>query len=91
MLVNNFTIGSFFNYNDKPPLHLRSSLVYKYSCVHCTSEFVGMTTRTLGTRVAEHAGISFQTSVPLTSPPHLAVQDHSELCSTNIDINNFKF
>ena len=90
ILVNNFTILSFFNYKDKLPLHLRYSLVYKYSCVHCTSEYVGMTTRTLGTRVAQHAGISFRTGVPLTSPPHSAVRDHSELCSTNVDINNFK-
>ena len=90
ILVNNFTIGSSFNYKDKLPLHLRSSLVYKYSCVHCTSEYVGMTTRTLGTRVVEHAGIIFPTGVPLISPPHSAVRDHSELCSTNVDINNFK-
>ena len=27
---------------------------------------------------------------PLTSPPHSAVRDHSELCSTNVDINNIK-
>ena len=71
-------------------MHLRSSLVYKYSCVHCTSEYVGMTTRILGSRVVEHAGISFRTGVPLTSPPHSAVRDHSELCSTNVNINNFK-
>ena len=47
-----------------------------------------MTTRTLCTRVAEHAGISFRTGVP--SPPYLAVRDYSDLCSTNVDINNFK-
>ena len=45
---------------------------------------------TLGTRVAEHAGVSFRSGVPLKSPPHSAVRDHSELCSTNVDINNFK-
>ena len=49
-----------------------------------------MTTRTLGTRVAEHAGVSSRSDVPLTSPTHSAVRDHSELCSTNVDINNFK-
>ena len=37
ILVNNFTIGSVFNYKDKFPLNLLSSLVYKYSCVHYTS------------------------------------------------------
>ena len=51
---------------------------------------VGITTRAFGTRVAEHAGFTFRTGVPLTSPLHLAVRDHSELCSTNVDINNFK-
>ena len=92
ILVNNFTIGSFFNNKDKLPLHLRSSLVYKYSCVQCRhdQEYVGMATHTLGTRVAEHAGISFGTGVPLTSPPHSAVRDHSELSSTNVDINIFQ-
>ena len=49
-----------------------------------------MTTRTLGTRVAKHAAVSFRSGVLLTSPPHSAVRDHSELCSINIDINNFK-
>ena len=64
--------------------------MYKYSCVHSTSEYVGMTTHTLGERVAEHAGVSFRSGLPLTSPPHSAVRDHSELCFTNVDINNFK-
>ena len=49
-----------------------------------------MTTRTLGTRVAEHAGVSFRSGVPLISPPRSAVRDHLELCSTNVDINFFK-
>ena len=74
-------------------MHLRTSLVCKYSCVHCTSEYVGMTTRTLVTRVAEHAGISVpHTSLhtQLTSPSQSAVRDHSELCFTNVGINNFK-
>ena len=49
-----------------------------------------MTTYTLGTRVAKRAGVSFQSGVPLTSPPHSAVREHSDLCSTNVDINNFQ-
>ena len=36
-----------------------SSLVYKFSCACCASEYVGSTIRTLHTRVAEHAGRSF--------------------------------
>ena len=49
-----------------------------------------MTIRILGTMVDEHAGVSFRSGVPLTSPPHSAVRDHLELCTTNVDINNFK-
>ena len=61
ILANGFTIGSFFNYKDKLPLRMQSSLVNKYSCVHCTSEYVGMSTRTLGVRADEHANVSFRT------------------------------
>ena len=32
VLVNKFTAGSFFNYKDKLPMRLKSSLVYKFSC-----------------------------------------------------------
>ena len=49
-----------FNYEDKLPLRIQSYLVYEYSCVHCTSEYVGTTTRTLGVRADEHAGVSFR-------------------------------
>ena len=59
-------VTSFFNYKNKLPLHLWSSLVYKFSCVQCTSEHVWMTTRTLGIRVDEHKGVSFRTGVRLT-------------------------
>ena len=37
-------------------MRLKSSLVYKFSCAQCASEYVGMTARTLGTRVDEHVG-----------------------------------
>ena len=61
VLVNKFTVGSFFNYKDKLPMRLKSSLVYKFSCAQCASEYVGMTARTLGTRVDEHVGVSYRT------------------------------
>ena len=60
VLVNKFTVGSFFNYKDKLPVRLKSSLVCKFSCAQCASEYVGMTARTLGTRVDEHVGVSYR-------------------------------
>ena len=90
ILTNKFTIGSFFNYKNKLPLHMCSSLVYKFCCVQCTSEYVGMTTRTLGIRVDEHKGVSFRTGVRLTSPPHSAVREHSKSCGAAVDIDSFR-
>ena len=49
-----------------------------------------MTTRTLGVRADEHAGVSFRTGVPITRPPHSAVREHLESCPASYDINNFK-
>ena len=37
-------------------MRLKSSLLYKFSCAQCASEYVGMTARTLGTRVDEQVG-----------------------------------
>jgi hypothetical protein len=45
ILVNSFTIGSFFNYKDKLPLASRSALVYSFSCAQCASSYVGMIAR----------------------------------------------
>ena len=49
-----------------------------------------MTTRALGVRADEHAGVSFRTGVPLTRPPDSAVREHLESCPASYDINNFK-
>ena len=44
----NFQLGK-----DKLPMRLKSALVYKFICAQCASEYVGMTARTLDTRVDE--------------------------------------
>ena len=47
-------------------MRLKSSLVYKFSCAQCASEYVGMTARTLGTRVDEHVWVSYRTGQSLS-------------------------
>jgi len=89
ILTNNFKISSFFQYKDRLPQVHRSSLVYKFSCAQCASEYVGSTVRTLRTRVAEHCGRSFRTLRPLANPPHSAIRDHSESCNQPISNDNF--
>ena len=65
-------------------MRLKSSLVRKFSCAQCASEYVGMTARTLGTRVDEHVGVSYRTGVRLTQPPHSAIRDRRDSCGTPI-------
>ena len=90
ILVNNFKIGSFFKYKDSLPGCLRSSVVYKFSCAHCASgTYVGCTSRTLRTRIAEHLGRSFRTGRPLSRPPHSSIRIHSEECDHTVSPDDF--
>ena len=89
VLVNKFTVGSFFNYKDKLPAGMRASLVCKFSCALCASTYIGSTGRMLRTRVAEHAGRSYRTGVRLAHPPHSAVRDHAEGCDVGVVLDNF--
>ena len=91
VLVNKFTVGSFFNYKDKLPMRLKSSLVYKFSCAQCASEYVCMTARTLDIRVDEHVGVSYRTGARLTQPPHSAIRDHRDSSGTPFDRSKFKY
>ena len=81
--------GSLFPYKDKLPISLQSSLVYKFSCTQCVSEYVGSTTSTLHTRVAEHAGRSFRTGALLTPHPHSNIRAHALSCSSPVANDNF--
>ena len=67
ILVNRFTIGSFFRNKHTLNNGVRSAVVYKYVCPECGAQYVGSTTRSLATRAAEHAGISVRTGVPYRS------------------------
>ena len=91
ILVNNFKIGSFFNYKDRLPKDLQAALIYKFSCVRCTSEYIGSTTRTLCVRVAEHAGRSHRTGHLLASPSHSSIREHALSCDSPIRLDNFSF
>ena len=87
--TNPFKIGSFFQFKDKLPVALRSKLIYKFSCSHCESSYVGSTTRTLGQRIAEHAGKSYRTNRFLSSPSHSSVREHCNSCNSIVNQDNF--
>jgi hypothetical protein len=68
---------------------MQASLVYKFSCARCASEYVGCTSRTLRTRVSEHSGRSFRTGTVLSAPPFSAIREHSEKCNSSVLANQF--
>ena len=72
-------------------LHLRSSVVYKYECNRCKSVYIGKTSRHLSTRVSEHLGISYRTSVPLTNPQFSAIRNHISFNHDNYSISQNEF
>ena len=90
ILNNNFKISNFFPYKDRLPLVNQSSLIYKFSCASCDASYVGMTSRSLSARIAEHNGVSLRTGVPLLAPPHSSIRDHTEKCPCDINVENFK-
>ena len=69
---------------------LRSSIIYKYSCARCASgTYVGLTTRPLHMRIAEHQGISFRSKNPSQHPVSSAIREHSLKCSKQISSSEF--
>ena len=90
VLSNPFTLGSLFRFKDQLPMALRSSIVYKYSCARCASgTYVGLTTRAVHMRIAEHRGRSFRTGKVLSQPVPSAIRDHSLKCSKQISSSDF--
>ena len=58
---------------------MRSAIVYKFSCPECGAQYnVGSPTRSLATRIAEHAGVSVRTALKasVSQPPQSHIQDH---------------
>ena len=43
VMTNPFKISSLFFFKDELPKHMLASVVYKFSCVQCTSEYMGST------------------------------------------------
>ena len=91
VLVNSYSIGSFFQYKDQLPKSLRSCVIYKYSCPqeNCGSEYIGSTIRNLGTRANEHRGISVRTGRPLSKPSQSSIREHCVGCSGDVSLSDF--
>ena len=86
-----YRIKNMFRFKDTIPVPLRSSLVYKYVCNRCNAVYVGKTSRHLLTRVSEHRGVSYRTSVPLSNPPFSAIRNHTFINHENYSISPDEF
>ena len=74
---------------DKLLKALRSSVMYRYCCERCSSEYVGSTTRSLLVRSSEHAGRSHRTGNRFSSPPSSNIREHAENCGSPITLDQF--
>ena len=91
ILTNNFTIGSLFNYKDRLNKGMTASAIYKWSCPNCRAHYIGSSSRNLYVRAAEHAGLSYRTGQPLSSPPQSSIRDHAVICNSIQYINSDHF
>ena len=90
VLVNPFSVGSFFRYKDRLPLGMLSSVVYEFSCAQSGASYIGSTIRQLCCRVAEHTGRSVRTGAALAKPPHSSVRSHCTVCGCSADLTTIK-
>ena len=90
ILVNSLSISSFFQFKDALPTCLRSCVIYKFCCAQpCASAYVGSTMRMLGTRIAEHRGLSIRTGQPLLHPPQSSIRHHCDSLAHDLSPQNF--
>jgi hypothetical protein len=72
------------------PVHMRSSLVYQFRCAQCASDHVGMTSRNLYSRVAEHKGRSCKSGQLLSRLPYSSVRTHAVQCGVLVSDSDFR-
>ena len=85
-------IRNFFSFKDKLPMHLRSKILYRFTCNGCNSIYIGKTKRHFLIRAYEHLGLSVRTGKEFAYNPqninNTTVLDHihqSEGCNGSLD------
>ena len=75
-------LSMFCSLKDKYPLHMKTSLIYKFTCPHCQAQYIGKTERNLVTRCGEHAKIPVSGESPNTS----AIFTHLNACPQFVSV-----
>ena len=89
VLVNHFSVRSFFRYKDRLPKCCESTVVYQFSCASCGASYIGSTLRNLNSRIHQHLGKSVRTGKFLSSPDPSPIRDHSLSCDTPVSSDDF--
>lgn len=73
-------IGNYFKFKDIIPSHIRSLVIYQYTCSGCNTTYIGKTKRHFKVRMCEHLGISHLTGKKLkyNYSNATAVREHIE-------------
>ena len=66
------TLRTFFSFKDKLPLHLRSKILYRFTCDGCNSIYIGKTKRHFLVRAYEHLGLSYKTGNKYAYNPRIS-------------------
>ena len=83
LLFNSFKIKNYFANKDPVPNNLKSFLVYKFTCVSCSSSYIGETCRHFKTRIEEH--------IKMGNKYHIFKHLHSsETCFDSYNYLSFK-
>ena len=89
---SNRKLRNFFSFKDRLPMHLRSKILYRYSCNGCNSIYLGKNKRHFLVTAYEHLGISVRTGKEFTYNPknnnNTSILDHlhqPKRCHGNLD------
>ena len=85
-------IGNLFKFKDSIHSHIRSLVVYKFSCSGCNATYIGKTKRHHKVRMCEHLGTSFRTGEPtkFNEKSSTAIRDHIRDSGHKNDFESFK-
>ena len=92
LVFNSFKIKNYFSYQDPIPNHLKSFLVYKFTCTSCTSSYIGKTCCQFKTRIEEHIKKDNKSHIfKYLHSTATCFDSYNSLCFKVIDKANSKF
>ena len=80
---------SFFTFEDKIPILLRSGIAYKFKGGGCNATYYGKTKRHFKVRMCEHLGVSALTWKRVKGDNDSAIKEHHLFCNHSSGFDDF--